>query len=94
MIRQMQKAYPLTTTWQQLEPKDALRIGTVMQNQSGNANNILVSEGRPTSDFCALEIPPSATLYEDIVPPQGEIWAKAVAGAPTLTLVVKYGVAR
>lgn len=92
MIRQIQKAYTLSSTWVQLEPQDSLRVGTIIQNQSGNSDSFLVSDGRPTSNFCGLEISPASTLYEDIVPPQGEIWAKASNGTPTLTLVLKYQV--
>jgi hypothetical protein len=91
-LKQIQKSYPLTTTWQQIEPKDALRIGMIVQNQSTNGDNFLISEGRPTSDFAALEIVIGSELYEDILPAQGEIWAKAVAGTPTMTLALKYGV--
>lgn len=89
-LKQIQKAYTLDTTWRQLEPKDALRVGLVIQNQSTNANNFLVSEGRPTMDEAALEIAVGSELYEDILPAQGEIWAKAVGGAAIITLALKY----
>ena len=87
----IQKAYPLVAgVWTQIEPNDASRRGTIFQNQSANSpNSILVSQGRPTTNFAALELPPNAVLYEDILPPNGELWAYCAANA-TLTLVVKY----
>lgn len=90
MRKQIQKAYVLSTLWQQIEPQDSIRVGVVAQNQSGNGTSIIhISEGEPTSDFAALELLPSGILYEDILPVQGSIWAKASAAA-TLTLFLKY----
>lgn len=90
---QIQKAYALTQEWQRLERADDRRVGTLIQNQPGNGTvNILLScDGAPTTDFAAILIAPGANLYEDIVPPNGDIWAKcdSVSGA-TLTLVLKY----
>lgn len=92
MKGQIQKAYSLTTDWQQIEPQDSQRRGTLVQNQTGNGTaNIYVSEGRPTSDYAAIELAPNGVLYEDILPPHGSIWVKTDAvGGATITLVVKY----
>lgn len=92
--QQVHKAYAMTAEWQRIEMADDRRVGTIIQNQSGNGANILIScNGAPTQDFAALEIAPGATLYEDIVQPNGDIWAKSaavLATMPTLTIVLKY----
>lgn len=91
MAQNVHKHYLLSTAWQQLEPNDAARLGVIFQNHSANTGlNILVAQGEQASDFDALELQPSGDLYEDILPPSGQIWAKAASGTPTLTLVLKY----
>lgn len=90
MRRQIQKAYPLTTAWQKLEPADHLRVGLIVQNRSTNADSIIISEGRPIQDMAGIEITPAGDLYEDILPAQGELWARTIAGAFSMTVVLKY----
>lgn len=91
MAKNVHKQYLLSTNWQRLEPQDSQRRGLIVQNHSANTGlNILVAEGEQSNNFAAIELQPGGDLYEDILPPSGEIWAKAVSGAPTLTLVLKY----
>lgn len=74
-----------------IEPDDVNRLGTIFQSHTANGvDSILVAEGEQASDFNAIEIIANGVLYEDILPPRGQIWAKAGSGTPTLTIVLKY----
>lgn len=90
MSRQIHKAYPLTTTWARIEAGDIARRGVLFQNQSRNAVNILIAQGEQADTYAAIELIPTGALYEDILPPSGDIWARTSTGAATLTLVLKY----
>lgn len=91
MAKNVHKSYLLGTSWTRLEPQDSQRKGIIVQNHSTNTGlNIYVAQGEQAVDFNAIELQPSGDLYEDILPPSGEIWAKAASGTPTLTLVLKY----
>lgn len=90
MAKNVHKHYALTTSWQRLEPQDAQRRGLIVQNHTANAITCYVAQGEQANTFDALEIVSGGDLYEDILPPDGEIWAKAASGTPTLTLVLKY----
>ena len=92
MANNIHKSYLLSTTWTRLEPADTSRKGIIFQNQTANSTmNIFVAQDQPTGDFAALQLVPAAELYEDILPPNGAIWAKCDgAGTATLTLVLKY----
>ena len=90
MTQNIHKSYALTTAWKQIEPNDAARIGIMFQNQTTNTTNILVAQGEQSNPFDAIEIIPGSGLYEDILPSSGAIWARALTGTPTLTLVLKY----
>ena len=90
MAQNIHKAYPLTTAWTQLEPSDDKRRGVLFQNRSTNTPSIIVAQGEQSDTFAGLELTPSGTLYEDILPANGELWARTVTGTATLTLVLKY----
>lgn len=86
------KAYLLTQTPQRLEPRDARRVGLILQNQTANgAAKIYVASCEERNTLRCIELAASSNLYEDIITPTDEIWAftDALAGA-TLSVTLRY----
>jgi hypothetical protein len=85
------KAYVLTTVPQKLEPRDALRLGLIIQNQSGNgAAKIYVGSCGNVNVFATIELAASSNVYEDLITPQDEVWAFSDVNGTTLSLTLRY----
>lgn len=87
--RAVHDAVILTTTPRKIRQQNPLLIGQILQNQEAAAN-IYIRSGGDGTPRSYLEMAPKGGMMQDILPPQGELWAYSDTGGAVLTIVDKY----
>lgn len=87
-IRCVNDAIVLTASPVKIRTENDKRIGQIIQNRDAAASIYISASNGVALSF--LEIYPSSTLLEDILPSGGELWAFASVDGTVITIVDKY----
>lgn len=84
------RAFELTTELRKVLEAQADRRAWFLQNNNATANIYISTSGSSSQEAC-LRIAPSNGFSEDVVPPEGELWAMSDTAGVYLSALLRHG---